>query len=67
MNYAQPQAQNVPNLNRLKMYVDIIPTFDGDFITLTSFLLACDFLIESYGQTNDQLLKNYYLELFKLN
>lgn len=47
------------NLSMLKMYVDIIPHYDGDAITLSSFISACDFLQTTFGQTNDQILKNY--------
>lgn len=60
-NAQEPQVavHQGPNLSMLKMYVDIIPQYDGDAITLSSFVSACDFLQMTYGQTNDQTLKNY--------
>lgn len=60
-NAQEPQvaaAQGL-NLSMLKMYVDTIPHYDGDAITLSSFVSACDFIQLNYGQTNDQILKNY--------
>jgi len=49
------------NLAMLKMYVETVPTFNGDPNALTPYINSCDFLFNTYGHVNDPLIKNYLI------
>lgn len=61
----QSQAQTQNNLQMLKMYVDIIPNFDGNSITLHSFISACDFLFTTFGNSREAIMINYLIRVIQ--
>lgn len=61
-------ASQAPQVNYtlLKLFIDTIPLYDGNSITLNSFLSAGDFLFSTYGQPNDNVLRNYLLRTIRM-
>lgn len=51
-----PASVNIP---LLKLYVDMIPFYNGNPNTLTQFVSSCDLLFSTFGQTLDQQIKLY--------
>jgi hypothetical protein len=52
-------VNNSTNLSLLKLYVDTIPTYDGNVNTLEVFINSCDYLFTTFGTLANDL--NAYL------
>lgn len=65
-NDHQAQIGQQPNYTLLKMFIDTIVPYDGNPSTLNVFLSAGDFLFTTYGNYNDELLKNYLLRTIRM-
>nr|CAH7768154.1 unnamed protein product [Callosobruchus chinensis] len=49
-------------LQMLKMFVDTIPTFNGNSDTLPSFISSCDYLFSTFV-TSDQTIQKYLIRV----
>ncbi|CAH2001487.1 unnamed protein product [Acanthoscelides obtectus] len=50
------------SLQMLRMFVDTIPNFDGNFNTLPSFISSCDYLFDTFN-TSEETIKRYLLRV----
>lgn len=60
------QTQNGVNYTLLKMFIDTIHPYNGESNTLMSFLSAGDFLFTTYGNINDDILKQYLIRTIRM-
>jgi hypothetical protein len=53
-------VNNSTNLSLLKLYVDTIPTYDGNVNTLEVFINSCDYLFTTFGTlANDKNVERF--------
>ncbi|XP_072375579.1 uncharacterized protein [Diabrotica undecimpunctata] len=54
---------NTPTIQAAKALADFLPTFNGDPLKLESFIQRCDQYYRTYGQTTDNTLKDFTLNV----